>query len=69
MGPTSDSALVGFHTITVQATLADFPEMDGVMMVSSTFQVEIKSDCFLTKMIKPSPSLTTVYHMIYSDLV
>jgi hypothetical protein len=44
-GTTNDISLVGVHTFKVEATLANWPEMDYIMMVSGTFSVEVKAAC------------------------
>ena len=43
-GTTNDQSLVGVHTLKIEASLANFPEMDTIMKVSGTFSVEVVSD-------------------------
>jgi hypothetical protein len=68
-GFTDDFDLGGLHNFKVEATMADFPEMDNIMSVSDSFEMEVTSDCFKSKMINPNDNKlaatdqATIYHV------
>jgi hypothetical protein len=68
-GFTDDFDLGGVHEFKVEATLANYPEMDNIMLVSDIFLVDVTSDCFLSKMISPSEDLTTIYHVFDKSFI
>ena len=55
-GTTNDLSLVGVHTFNIEGSLANWPEMDNIMMISGgsfSVEVKVKGDCLNSKMISP----------------
>jgi hypothetical protein len=68
-GTTNDLSLVGVHTFKIEATLANWPEMDNIMMTSGSFSVEVKAACLKSKMIQPNLPLSEIIHAHDKELI
>ena len=71
-GTTNDTSLVGVHTFYIEATLANWPEMDNIMMISGSFSVEVKAKatpCLNSKMILPEIPPRKIFHVYDTELI